>query len=48
MSQYYVIGPRDTSIIPNIYYSKYIDINYIGTNLSKDVRKKKQKLLRKK
>jgi len=29
----------DTIIIPNIYYSKYIDINCIGANLSKDVRK---------
>ena len=28
-------------MIPKIYYSKYIDINYIGANLSKDVRKKK-------
>ena len=35
-------------MIPKIYYSKYIDINYIDVNLSKDVRKKKQKLLKKK
>jgi len=34
-------------MIFNIYYSKYIDINYIGANLSKNVRKKKKKLLQK-
>jgi len=39
MSQCFVMGSGDTSIILNIYYSKNIDINYIGANLSKDVKK---------
>jgi len=35
-------------MIRNIYYFEYIDIDYRGANLSKDVRKdKKWKLLKK-
>ena len=33
---------------PNIYYSKYIHISYIGANLSKDVRKEKMEVAQKK
>jgi hypothetical protein len=34
-------------MIPNIYYSKYININCIGANLSKDIRKKKIEVAKK-
>jgi hypothetical protein len=35
-------------MIRNIYYIKYIDINYRGANLSKDVKRKKMEVAQKK
>ena len=32
----------DTIMIPNIYYSKYIDINCIGASLSKMLERQKK------